>query len=247
MQTEAAKRYAAACADTHKAWHATPLLSRARVEQVRWVRRVLREGDSSQIATMLADLCGPMHPGDLASAAESGSTVSSKGIALALSVLDAVLPVCVEERRRSALKSANRKSGVQPMLDIDRLKGLLLHWIDHGALPLPLDERHDQPRRIAEFLRGEGLRQADEQSQAMLRMACIAVTAPAVESALVMTRLSEGYLVVMETAARPAPVPRPDPSRSAMARSEEDDEVAWRAFDVLAGSASQRSAPGGAM
>jgi len=180
-----------------------------------------------------------MHPGDLGALAASGESVSSKGIALAVSVLDAVLPACVEERCRVARKVAGRKSSALPMLDVDRLKELILHWIDHGALPPSLDARYDQPRRIADFLRGEG-QQRDEQSQAMLRLACVAVTAPAVESALVMTRLSEGYLSVMETAAKPTPEPRLDPQKSTMARDEEDDDVARRAFDFLAGATSQR-------
>jgi len=192
---------------------------------------------------MLGDLCGPMYPGE--QVFSEGSASSGKGVALALQVLDAVLPACVEERDRSAARTAPGREGqAARMLDVDQLKSLLLHWIDLGCLPAPLDVRHPQARRIAEVLRQQGARHSDEESQAMLRLACIAVTAPAVESALVMTRLSVGYLRVMDAAAPPAPVAQPDYARSAMARNDRDDEIARSAFDNLAQAALRQAGEG---
>jgi hypothetical protein len=193
----AAQRYLGACADTRKAWYSTSMLTRARPEQIRHVRQELASGDAWRIAHVLCDMSGPMHPGD---AARAQDPMTRNGSALARCVVQAVLETVLATDFGAA---AGPDGGVAASAGFDaprqvacleELKRHIAFWIDHGRLDGEDAACGLSPAgQIAQFLR-EHNPDLDETARAMLRLACVALTAPAVEGAWVIARLSEGFL-----------------------------------------------------
>jgi hypothetical protein len=198
----AAQRYLGACADTRKAWYSTSMLSRARPQQMLRVRQELASGDARRIAALLCDMSGPMHPG---AAVRAQDPMTRSGVALARNVVQAVLEAVLSHpAERSTPAGVDAQPGetaqTQPAEQarqtarLEELKQQLVFWIDHGRLcGDELDRQFPQPRQIAQFLAEQATRN-DKPDPAMLRLACVALTAPAVESAWVISRLSDAFL-----------------------------------------------------
>jgi hypothetical protein len=255
----AAQRYLGACADTRKAWHNTSMLSRARPKQMLRLREELASADARRIASLLCDMSGPMHPG---AAVRAQDPMTRSGVALARNVVQAVLEAVLSSQ---AEPSTSAGGGAQPgetshteqalqTARLEQLKQQLAFWIDHGRLRGDeLDRQFPQPRQIAQFLAGQASRN-DKPDPAMLRLACVALTAPAVESAWVISRLSDTFLDAQRAAhsawsdsVRPADLfgdstPVTDPgaggpasnlSGSAMERDAQDDAASQDAIDAL--------------
>lgn len=188
-----------------------------------------------------------------ASAWQAMAPIMARGPALAEPLLQAIIQVVLDAPAGQTQGQTQGQTPGQPsgqpsgqMLDVDRLLELLVHWIEHGHLGSSSHEACDA-WRIGQFLRSEFLRSelvhtqaatADEQTHSAMRLACVAVTAPAVESARVMSRLSEQYLQTMQAtqsvqAGSPWPAGRVDLAASPMARSTRDDRLLSRAFGRL--------------
>jgi hypothetical protein len=245
----AAQHYLAACADTRKAWHCTTLLSRARIDQIERIRHVLTQPDPALIAQTLCDLSGPMHPGD---PQRAQAPMTRNGAALACSVLHAILMSCMDGRGPERKTDSDHQC--TRMLDIELVKQRLACWIDHGVLEITadaaedLDARHPQPSQIALFLRSQNPSAGDdEHAHAMLRLACVALTAPALESALVMSCLSTGLLnaLASQASARDGQQSTLDLTRSAMARDHEDEDAVHGALCKLDAARGEASGAGG--
>lgn len=262
----AAQRYLGACADTRKAWHNTSMLSRARPQQMLRLREELASADARRIASLLCDMSGPMHPG---AAVRAQDPMTRSGVALARNVLQAVLEAVISSQ---AEPSTSARGGAQPgetsqteqkteqterarqTARLEQLKQQLAFWIDHGRLRGDeLDRQFPQPRQIAQFLAEQASRN-DKPEPSMLRLACVALTAPAVESAWVISRLSDTFLDAQRAAhsawsdsVQPADLfgdstPVTDPgaggpastlSGSAMERDAQDDAASQDAIDAL--------------
>jgi hypothetical protein len=248
----AAQRYLGACADTRKAWYSTSMLSRARPQQMLRVRQELASGDARRIAHLLCDMSGPMHPG---AAVRAQDPMTRSGVALARNVvqavLDAVLSSPVEASTSAGIDAqsgeaartepAERTQQERQTAHLEELKRQMTFWIDHGRLRgEELDRQFPQPRQIAQFLAEQATRN-DKSDPAMLRLACVALTAPAVESAWVISRLSDAFL----DAQRAAHSAWPDPSQQADlfgGSARDTDPGAGGSASNLSGSAMERDA-----
>lgn len=237
----AAQRYLGACADTRKAWYSTSMLTRARPEHIRHVRQELATGDAHRMAHVLCDMSGPMHPGGVARAQDP---MTGNGSALARCVVQAVLeavlvtdfgaPAAPDDRGTAS----TGLDGPRQVACLEELKRQIAFWIDHGRLDGEDAVRGLSPAgQIAQFLRVHNP-DLDEPERAMLRLACVALTAPAVESAWVIARLSEGFLEVQastfEAFAVQAGRSQNNGARdSAMHRDDRDDLAAQSALDAI--------------
>jgi hypothetical protein len=245
-----AQRYLGACEDTRKAWYNTSMLSRARPQQIRQIRQVLAGGDPSSISQALLDMSGPMHPGDPSRARDP---MTASGAALARCVVQAVLEAVLSGT--SAQRGPTSASTSPPALDaaqqvafLEELKRQLVFWIEHGKLDGPeLDRGFKEPGLIAQFLRGQSP-DLDAPAQAALRLACVAMTAPALEAAWVIARLSDGFLSARDAAfgvfdkdpsgpkgpsGSTGPHPNPNAAHAAMSRDAQDDLDEQMAFEAV--------------
>ena len=264
----AAQRYLGACADTRKAWYSTSMLSRARPQQMLRVRDELASGDARRIAHLLCDMSGPMHPG---AAVRAQDPMTRSGVALARNVVQAVLDAVLSSRaepstsagrdaqpgetsRIERTERTEQTEQTRQAARLEELKQQLVFWIDHGRLRGDeLDRQFPQPRQIAQFLAEQASRN-DKPDLAMLRLACVALTAPAVESAWVISRLSDTFLDAQRAAhsawsdsaqhadlfGGSTPVADPGAGRpasnlsgSAMERDAQDDAASQEAIDAL--------------
>lgn len=264
----AGQAYLVACAQTRKAWHHTSLLARARPEHIEQVRGAIASLDAEALAALICDISGPLHPGE---PAQAQAPWVKKGNALARTAVQAILIPLVALRDAQVGQVVHQaESGERgpqaagAALDVDQLKSWIVHWIESGTLPSSAgaDSRSNDAGLIAQWLHHQALGQArgapgndrtqglDAQARAAgssrwQRLAVVAVTAPAVESLLVMSKLPASYVDALKAAApRRAPAPGLQAEQAAakagpMARSEADDTVARSVFAsmVSAGSA----------
>lgn len=206
-----------ACVATRKVWDSGATMSRVNPRMVRELKGLLATGSAQEIAKQLADIAGPTHPGDPKLAGEPW--VAKAGLLLQASLEAFVGPaialrdIANEEidKMPRARKAQHPKTGV----DLDDLKAWMVHWIEHGRLPdvLPVwftrtasaarlqkleaaggPSGWAEAAAIASLLSSQG----GSLQGAALRCAVIGAAAPALESALVMARMSDGYLQVLD-------------------------------------------------
>jgi hypothetical protein len=230
----AGQRYLAACADARKAWQGAQIdrfLHQPRIERV---QAVLSGADAQAIAATLCDIAGPMHPGDMSRA---GAASTAHGAALTQAVVHAVLCCCMPLRARHADLTGE---AVPHVLDVERLRQMLVDWIDHGRVDHVCKDGEVvcDARRIAEFLAQQDPG-GDEPSRATLRLACLAATAPAVEIASIVARMpvetrpdSQAPQGSGSQQGDAAACGKP-PSSSPMARADSDDGELNLAFERL--------------
>ena len=234
--------YLEACDAARKAWHQSGLLARIRPDRVREVREALRHASAATLAGVICDMAGPLHPGD---PARTGAAFTKSASQLAATVIEALLPpVLAERHERSDVLRAAPATGenASPMLDAALLKRCITHWIRCGRLPsdLPPALEAASAAQISEFLlaqRGDVLAPEGEEA-ATLRLSVVAMTAPAIESLLVMSKVSDSLLAVLESQRIPGAEEERQEAlqrESAVARTADDDLVAERAFRNLQG------------
>lgn len=249
----AGRRFLGVCSDARKAWGGAQLTTMVRLERIERVRSVLCSGQASAIAGVLGEMAGPLHPGD---PARAGSPMTANGTKLAQAVLEAVLEAALRTSPAASAGLSQASGGAisgAGMLDVEHLKVLLVRWIDHGRLEHSgQTDVGDQAARIAEFLATQ-TRSDDVQAQAALRLACVAMAAPAVELAGIVAGLEPSQIEAMRVrAATDTPASVTSPSglppdaqvNSPMSRGELDDLDLQRASERLAHMGGHRGAPG---
>ena len=229
--------YLEACEAFRKAWYGSGMLARSRPDRIREVRAAMRAGAAADLAQLICDMAGPLHPGD---PGRAGAGFTKSAGELAAAVIEALLPPVLAERVGRAGAADAGSASATPMLDAELLKRCVTHWIRCGRLPedVPPCPGFDSATLISDFLlaqRGDVLAPAGEEAAA-LRLSVVAMTAPAIESLLVMSRVSETLLGVLESQWSPEGEAKRHEvlqQESAVARSADDDLVTERAFRNL--------------
>jgi len=172
----ASREFLAACADTQKAWYQSNLLSICKQHSLRGARDALRRQSGGEIVELLLEVMGPVAPAKLKDAMGS---VSNHHREMAKLVCSLAMRLAVAERQPGA------------MVDLAEVKAMLVHWIDEGSFGKGDAVAEDrQARRMASLLAGSEY--ADR-----VRLTIIAPLAPALESLIVVSKLSESMVSVM--------------------------------------------------
>lgn len=190
--------FVGACDDVRKAWFQTNMLGLAKGMTVKRVRQQLRECDAPELVALTLDVMGPIRPLDLR--AYMGDVVAKQREAAGL-----VLRLCLRE--------ALQYRAAGEMLDVARVKALLLQWIRTGGLedqssPAAKDlarigaliaERTTSPEPgLADILVQYGVKPRSERvDPSRIRLALVAPLAPALESMLIVAGIDEGLVAVM--------------------------------------------------
>lgn len=158
------------------------MLALSRAAPIRRVREELERGSARQIAELAVDMAGPMSLGDPRKAAAVSATNGRK---LCAHTLEAILLPLV----------SRREAGQR--LDVEAIKTSIVHWIDHGEMPQGHGDDDSQQLRLITAFLAEQAQQARHADAAGLRLAVIALAAPALEGMVLASRMPEDVIDLM--------------------------------------------------
>lgn len=192
------KIFIGACDDVRKAWFQTNMLGLAKGMTVKRVRQQLRECDAPELVALALDVMGPIRPLELRG--YMGDAVAKHREAAGL-----VLRLCIRE--------ALPRRAAGEMLDVARVKAMLLQWIRTGRLEGEssqaamylgqigslMAERTTSPEPwLADVLVRYGVKPRSERvDPSRVRLALVAPLAPAVESLLIVAGIDESLISAM--------------------------------------------------
>jgi hypothetical protein len=180
---DAANRFEKACYDARKAWHQTNLLAMTSQMTVAQVKQQLMSGDAAAITDLLLEVMGPVAPIDPRDAMGTSSLGHRKMAGL----------VCL-----MAMRITVASSGSHRMPDLGRVKSMLMGWIREGDFgevdPSSARWGQDAQKMAAIF--------DAEESPFGVRLAIVAPLAPALESMIVISSLSDVVVDLMKKTAK---------------------------------------------
>lgn len=179
VQAGASKEFLEACEATRKGWHQTNLLSLSNPVVMRKARYSLRHDDGPNLSKLILEVMGPIAPVKIKDAMGL-MTVRHREVAGL---------ICTLAMRCGV---ADRAPG--QAVDLDAVKKMFTNWIDSGDFGVP-GVFATQARAIAELM--EKTNDTDLSTD-RLRLAIVAPLAPALESLMVVSRLGETMLDVLD-------------------------------------------------
>lgn len=186
--SSASEDFLGACASARTAWHKTSLLSLSKTSTILNVKDEIKSGTAERITEIILEVMGPVAPVKLKDAMNL-TTFRHRELAGI---------VCLLAVRRAF--KARKKD--QP-IDLDEIKSMLVRWIDFGHLSPVAEVRSGKSKsKDAEVLQSmdisDLIAQTCPQQAPRLRLAVIAPLAPAIESLIIVSRLSDSYLSMMD-------------------------------------------------
>lgn len=171
----ASDEFIRACSDAQKAWHQTNLLSITKSKVIARVKQILKNGDVKEVLDLLLEIMGPVAPINLKDAMSS-ATVAHREMAGIIAKL--------------SIQVVRNQKSTEEAIDMQRVKSLIIHWIDHGELSLnKVDPVHVQARRINDLFQKSDVPER-------IRLAICSPLAPAIESMIVISRLNDSIIDV---------------------------------------------------
>lgn len=177
--------FVSGCSDARKAWHRTNLLSITNPAIAGRVKKSLMDCNATEITDLLLEIMGPVAPVDIRDAMGSSSVGHRKlaGLVFSLSMRVGV---------------AKRVTG--QMVDLEEIKAMLIKWIDVGNFGTFKageigEAESSQAQKISALFN-------TEKHPGRIRLAIAAPLAPALESLIVISLLSDAVLSMMTQTAR---------------------------------------------
>lgn len=157
-----------ACADTAKAWRSGNLLGLSQPANIRRVRAAMERADPQEMAELMAEMAGPVAPGD---PRQAFGVQAERQLRMSTLVMRLII--------RAAARQWRRRSTPGPRLDMDLVRERCCAWIDAGDWPAidhldsPDAADRAQAQKIAELL-GEGVAAAEAGRRRLAIMASMA-------------------------------------------------------------------------
>lgn len=175
-----------ACSSARKAWHRTNLLAISKPATIGRVKQSMIHDNATVLKDLLLDIMGPVAPITPKDAMGSASVGHREMAGL----------ICLSAMRIGCLV---RKKG--DMIDLELIKNLLLSWIDFGEFRFSASISMKGIDEAVASAKGMGLVFSSVNYPDRVRLAVVAPLAPALESMIVISILSDSVVKMMSKTA----------------------------------------------